>query len=171
MPIRALLFDWGGTLMQMLPGASGPMRTWPILEPTPGAADVLGALQGRYRLAIASNANESTADDVRAVMERVALDAHFEAVFTARQLGVSKPDPAYFKQVLCRLSWPAAETVMIGDDFKVDILGALGSGLQAIWYNPDGLRPLDYPPGIHQIQSMEQLVPLLGQFEGQMPAG
>ena len=45
--IRAVLFDWGNTLMRDLPGQHGPMRDWPHVEALPGALETLTALRAQ----------------------------------------------------------------------------------------------------------------------------
>ena len=64
MTIRAIVFDWGDTLMRDF-GLPGPMALWPRVEVLPGAAAALEVLHERYRLAVASNAGESGADLIR----------------------------------------------------------------------------------------------------------
>ncbi|NLE77029.1 MAG: HAD family hydrolase, partial [Chloroflexi bacterium] len=47
MPLQAILFDWGDTLMQDFPQFPGPMAQWPRVAAMPGALEALAALQGR----------------------------------------------------------------------------------------------------------------------------
>lgn len=149
--VRAVCFDWGGTVMRELPGMTGPMASWPRVEAIPGVKDALRALHGRYRLAVATNAAASDAALVRAALARVGLSAFFDAVCTARDLGAEKPDPAFFHGVLTRLNCSPAEAAMVGDGYATDVVGAKQAGLWAIWFNPSG----DPCPCVHPLHDAE----------------
>ncbi|MBC7221164.1 HAD-IIIA family hydrolase [Candidatus Bipolaricaulota bacterium] len=163
-PIRVVLFDWGGTLMRDIPGFDGPMADWPRVEAVPGAEEALRALHGRYLIAVATNAALSNERLVRAALARVGLAAYVSVVVTARDLGLSKPDLAFFHAVLERVGCSAAEAVMVGDGYGADIVGAKSAGLRAVWFNPDGARcPLVHPVHDAEIQMLGELPCTLGQ--------
>ena len=54
-PIRAVCFDWGGTLMVDDGPDDLPMYEWPSVTAVPGARECLAALHGRVPLCIATN--------------------------------------------------------------------------------------------------------------------
>ena len=114
----------------------------------PGAVEALTRLYKEYTLFVATNAAHSSADEVRAALQRVGLGDLFEDIFTSQKLdGFRKPEPAYFQTIERCLGKPAASLVMIGDDYTVDVLGAYRVGWQTLWFNPDcvacpGLTPL-----------------------------
>lgn len=149
--IRAVLFDWGGTLMREIPGFDGPMADWPRVEAIPGAREALEALHGRFAIAVATNAAASDGALVRAALARVGLDGYVDAAFTARELGVAKPDPEFFRRVLGALGREPSEVVMVGDSYGSDVVGAKGAGLRALWFNPTGARP----PLVHPVHDAE----------------
>lgn len=132
--IRWLVFDCGDTIMRVWPDYTGPMAHWPQVEAMPGAATMLAALRGRYRLAQATNASESGAELVRAALARVGLDEAFEVIVTARDLGVSKPDPAFYGAVLAACGCAPDEAVMVGDSLALDVRPAQAAGMRAVWY-------------------------------------
>jgi FMN phosphatase YigB (HAD superfamily)/HD superfamily phosphodiesterase len=158
MQITTLIFDWGDTVMRDFSEFAVPMASWPRVEAVPGIAPTLALLKGRYRVALASNAEESGADEVRRALRRVGLDDYFERIFTARDLGASKQDPAYYRQVLQALGVSAGQALMVGDGYAGDVLGAKYAGLRAAWYNPQG-RVCPAPHPLHDIEldSLEQL--------------
>ncbi|MEO5925485.1 MAG: HAD family hydrolase [Bryobacteraceae bacterium] len=53
--------------------------------------------------------------------------------FLSFQMGLSKPDKAFFHAALKELNVPASEIVMIGDTYKNDILPAIELGMKTIW--------------------------------------
>jgi HAD superfamily hydrolase (TIGR01509 family) len=143
----ALVFDWGDTLMRVFPDFEGPMVDWPQAAAMEGAQPVLAQLQEHSRLFVATNAADSSAEQVRAALQRVGLDAYFERIFTMHELGSRKPDPAFFHSLSRQIDLPFEKCVMIGDDLQADVRGALQAGWRAIWLNPNsqpfpGLLPL-----------------------------
>lgn len=156
--VRVVLFDWGDTVMRVFPEYPGPMAHWPRVEAVPGAREALLALRPRYRLVLATNAAESGAALVREALERVGLDAHFEAVVTARELGVRKPNPAFFQAVLRQLGCAPREAAMVGDGYRADVAGAKQVGLRAVWFNPAASPcPLTHPLHDAEVRKMSEL--------------
>lgn len=141
--IEVIVFDCGDTVMRDISHYAGPMVEWPHVEAMPEIEAALQALKPAYRLAMATNALESGADRVRAALARVGLDGYFEVVLTARELGVSKPDPAFFDALLAACGCVPHQAVMVGDSFRTDVVGAKLASMWAVWYNPGG----DDPPG------------------------
>ncbi len=135
-PQRALLFDWGDTLMRVFPLFPGPMKDWPQVAAMPGAAEALAALQANWMLCIATNAADSTEEDIRAALRRVKLDEYIDTIYCYRSVGHRKPSPEFFDHILTDLNLDRSQVVMVGDDFESDIQGANRSGLYAIWYAP-----------------------------------
>ncbi|RQR25075.1 HAD family hydrolase [Burkholderia sp. Bp9143] len=57
----------------------------------------------------------------------------FRATLNARAVGFAKPEPEIFHAAAATLGVPAAELLHVGDDYHLDIVGALNAGLQAAW--------------------------------------
>ncbi len=146
-----LVFDWGNTLMKVFPSFSGPMADWPEVAEVEGAASALTALKDQYSLVIATNAVDSTPEQVWQALRRVSLAGYFKAVFTSSELGAKKPESHFFRQIASVLDETADHLVMIGDDYAVDILGAKAAGWKAVWYNPNH----QIAPGLLPFQDAE----------------
>lgn len=120
-------------------------------------ADVLPALEhlrGRYRLFTASNGNADLA--------KIGLAHFFERTVAARHVGVLKPDPAIFHKVIEGTDLQAPDVVYVGDDPQLDVEGARGAGMQAIWIDRQGVQwPAQIAPPAHTISSLAELVRLL----------
>lgn len=101
----------------------------------PGALELVKALRPHCALALATNG-------LRQVQTRRLLGnpiaPYLDGVFISQDMGVAKPDPAYFRQVLAALGAEGETTVMVGDDLLSDIQGARNAGLDSIWYAPGG---------------------------------
>jgi putative hydrolase of the HAD superfamily len=134
--ITTLVFDWGDTLMVNDPRYNTPMVEWPEVQAIPGAVGALSALHTRFRLALATNAEQSSAAQIRAALARVGLDSYLSEIFTYNELGTRKPDPLFFHRAAAALHAAPRELVMIGDGYSADIPGARRAGWRAVWYNP-----------------------------------
>lgn len=142
LPDRALLLDWGGTLVRVMPRWTGPQCGWTDEKPTPYAGEVLCALSASWRLALASNASESDEDAIRAALVPMGVGPLLAGVYTWRSAGTPKPWPPFWRHALRGLGLPARRVVMIGDDWTGDVWGATQAGMAGIWFDPPhGVRP------------------------------
>ncbi len=57
----------------------------------------------------------------------------FRETLSARAFGFAKPEPEIFHAAAEKLGVRAAELLHAGDDFHLDVVGALNAGLQAAW--------------------------------------
>lgn len=130
-----ILFDWGNTLMRDFIQFSGPMNDWPRVEAIPGAVDVLAALYPNWILAIATNAADSDETEIRAALRRADLDQFIDRIYCFKNTGQRKPEPEFFQYILNDLKISTEEVFMVGDSFKIDVLGANRLGLRAVWFN------------------------------------
>jgi FMN phosphatase YigB (HAD superfamily) len=134
-PKGCLLFDWGDTLMRDLQEFTGPMKNWPRVEAIPGAAEMLAALQPDWILAIATNAADSDEKDIHAALQRVGLDPWIDKVYCFNKIRHKKPSLEFFQYILEDLKLGPQSVCMVGDNYEVDVLGANGCGMRAIWFN------------------------------------
>jgi putative hydrolase of the HAD superfamily len=162
-PDRALLFDWGNTLMKDFPEYSGPMAGWPRVAVIPGVPETLAGLKPAWRLAMATNAADSDEPDIRAALRRAALDPLIDEIYCFRQLGCKKPSPEFFLAVLADLGLPAGRVIMIGDSMEGDVLGAVRAGLRAAWFHPDGPETVETPQ-IRTLRDFRALPALLSEL-------
>jgi HAD superfamily hydrolase (TIGR01458 family) len=56
---------------------------------------------------------------------------------------LGKPAAEFFHAAVAKLDRPAAEVVVVGDDWQADVAGALGAGLQALLVRTGKYRPGD----------------------------
>ena len=130
------------------------MKDWLKVEAEAGAQEALLRLRGRYRLVVATNAEDSPAADVLLALARVGLDEYVDDVISSADVGDHKPNYAFFRAALLRegvrgLPLDPRRAVMVGDGTTNDIAGAHRAGIRTIWYNPtkrsfpDGAQPPD----------------------------
>lgn len=109
----------------------------------PGALEFCRTLRDAgLELAIATN-GMTTAQ--RGRYHRSGLDQVIPHLFISMELGVQKPNPAFFQTILDKLGADGpSQAVMIGDGLDTDILGGNRAGIDTIWFNPEG-RSLSGP--------------------------
>lgn len=155
--IRAILFDWGDTLMRDDPAQFGPMARWPTVNALPDAQRTLQWARQIGPVCIASGASESDSADIRAALARAGLEKYVDHVFCRRDMGLPKTDPLFWAAICEALALPAQQIVMIGDSFEADVQAPQAAGLLAIWFNWRGLPP--HPcPTISALQELPQMV-------------
>jgi putative hydrolase of the HAD superfamily len=130
-----------------------------VFPPHHGA--LLGALGQRYRLAVVSNFDYTPT--ARGILEREGIADLFETVVVSDEVGWRKPKAVIFETALGRLGVSAAEAVYVGDRPDIDVVGAHGVGMDAVWINRDASA---LPPGLgppeFEIRDLEELARILG---------
>jgi putative hydrolase of the HAD superfamily len=97
------------------------------VELYPEVLACLERLSAQYRIASLSNGN--------ACLVQIGLDHLFHTMVSAHTHGASKPDPAVFRLACRELGCKPSEVVHLGDDIELDVRGARGAGLHAVWIN------------------------------------
>jgi len=161
--IEVIAFDWGGTLMRGSGPQDRPMVEWDQVEAVEGTAEILSALYGRFRLVVCTNAEISTAEQVRAALNRVGLGEYIETVFTPQELeNARKPEKGFFHAVERALGVRSGAVLMVGDDPVGDVGGAVLAGWRAVWFNPQRMAaPALQPLGDAEVTRLEELARVL----------
>ena len=73
---------------------------------------------------------------------------------------LGKPAAAFYETALGLLGCRAGEAVMIGDDIRGDIGGALAAGLDAVLVRTGKFRPADLEGGIHPTAVLDSVAGL-----------
>jgi putative hydrolase of the HAD superfamily len=99
-----------------------------------GTHELLKHLQPNYRLHIITNGfNEVQYKKI----ERSGLQPYFDQVITSEDAGVKKPNPGIFEFALEKTKASAKESLMIGDNWEADVMGAIDYGIDAIYFNSE----------------------------------
>lgn len=97
-----------------------------------GAREVLEYLHLRYQLHIITNGFS----EVQSVKLNKSEIAHFfMTVTTSEEVGLKKPHPVVFERALEKAEVAPEKSIMIGDTFEADILGAEKVGMQTLFFN------------------------------------
>ena len=94
-----------------------------------GTIDLLTYLQSKYKLHIITNGFEEVQN---LKLEKSGIKKYFDKIITSESVGVKKPNPKVFQFALAEANTTAQESIMIGDSYEADILGALNAGMLAI---------------------------------------
>ena len=95
----------------------------------PGVEELFGALRGRMKIGVVTNGCSQYQRDKLEFFDLLPLDT----VVISEEVGAVKPDPEIFRYALAELG--VQKATMIGDSWEHDVLGATGSGMDAIWLN------------------------------------
>ena len=66
------------------------------------------------------------------------LDRYIDGLFISENMGVTKPDPAFFDMILEQIGEPKNSFIMVGDSLSSDMLGARNASLDSVWFMPSG---------------------------------
>lgn len=88
----------------------------------------------------------------------------FQAIVTSEEAGVEKPDARIFNLALRKLGCDAAETCVIGDNWKKDIVGGISLGMRSFWLRLDQERPAQVPELAVEFETFEHLRTLIRSF-------
>jgi putative hydrolase of the HAD superfamily len=61
----------------------------------------------------------------------------FDVIVCSEEIGKNKPEPEVFHHAMEKAGASPSKSVMIGDDFQVDIIGANNAGMRTILFDPD----------------------------------
>lgn len=109
--------------------ANSPQRT-KLVE---FSHEVLDYLSVKYELHMITNGFE----EVQHIkLEKSGLNKYFGEIITSEMAGVKKPDQRIFDLAIEKSGAHPGQSVYVGDDLVVDVLGAISAGWHAIYYNP-----------------------------------
>lgn len=132
---------------------------WLKLAPWSGALDALQALSPHCKLAIVTNCS------IRLGTQAAGLfPIHWDAIVTAEEAGMYKPDPLPYRLALGKLGVGAHEAAFVAGS-SYDMFGTAAVGLRTYWHNRVGL-PLvagAQPPDI-EAPTLDSLIPWLSRF-------
>jgi len=114
-----------------------------------GAIEILNYLSPKYNLHIITNGfNEVQYKK----LENSGLSTYFDKIITSEDAGVKKPNPIIFNFALNKASAVSKESMMIGDNYEADVMGAINNGIDAIYFNSKN------EPVSHTIKSINTLL-------------
>lgn len=118
----------------------------------PETIEILNYLRSKYHLYIITNGFHKTQ---HIKLEFSNLIPYFHQIFTSEQVGVKKPNPKIFEYALSKANANSEESVYIGDDLEVDILGCQNFGIDGVYFNPKKIEHKENPK--YEISCLSEL--------------
>ena len=116
-------------------------------------------LKSNYHLGIISNSSDDL--NTYELLEKAKLRSYFEFILSSAAFGKRKPHPGIFHAALDHFQISPDQTVMVGDNYDADILGARQLEMNTIWIT----RRIHLPSGDPLLQG-ETVVSSLSEIPG-----
>jgi len=140
--LRAVLFDWGHTIIHETADAHLDLLKRPI-HLMPDVETVLPQIG----LPMGIWANTRTpGPGIREWLARAGVSNYFEWVVTSEDLGIRKPHTQYFARALEACGLERHEVLFVGNQLNTDILGAHDYGIASVWLSGAAHRSRDDAP-------------------------
>jgi YjjG family noncanonical pyrimidine nucleotidase len=97
-----------------------------------GAIEILDYLKPNYKLHIITNGFASVQTKK---LNNSNIVHYFDTITNSEMAGVKKPHPTIFDFALSLANALKEESLMIGDSYEADIIGAQEAGIEAIFFN------------------------------------
>ena len=122
----------------------------------PHTTEVLEYLQKRYTLYILTNGFRET--QTRKIFNS-GIESYFTRIFTSDDLHSTKPNKQIFHLALSAVNAKKSESIMVGDDLLIDIIGAREYGIDQVHLNPD--KKVHNQKITYEICSLKELMDIL----------
>ena len=108
-----------------------------------GAKELLEYLRPKYNLYILSNGFKELQSRK---MCTVGIDKYFDALILSEDIGVNKPNRELYEYALQKTASTTEDSIMVGDMFETDIVGAANIGMKQIYFNPKKKEGMPFTP-------------------------
>lgn len=138
--IKMIIFDWGDTLMRDFKEYSGPMAEWEKIELIAGAEEMLEKLHKKYKIVVASNAEDSDSLMMKKAFERAGIDKYIDSFYTSKELGFKKPDKNFFLEIIKREKIEIKEVTAVGNIYINDVKPVIELGGAGILFDEKNIE-------------------------------
>lgn len=119
------------------------------------AHELLVYLKSKYTMHIITNGFEEV--QLRKLKSSDLLP-YFDQVITSEKVGVKKPNPKIFQYALELTGATKEQSIMIGDNFEADILGAKNAGMHTIFCKFNGQEEQGQTISVSHLKEIENLL-------------
>ena len=123
----------------------------------PETLTVLELLKSKYKMHIITNGFKEVQ---KRKLQKSDLIQYFKTVTISEDVGVKKPHKLIFNHALTAANANVESSIMIGDNFNADILGALGIGMKAIYYDFHKTNEQERE-NVVIVKSLKEIIPIL----------
>lgn len=132
-------------------------RTTTKTKLIPGAIELLEYLRPFYRLFILSNGFREVQFKK---LKNSGLAPYFERMILSEDANIQKPHKEIFDFALKNTNSRRTETLMIGDSWEADIVGARNARIDQLWLNPENLPATNFTP-TYTVRSLNEIKDIL----------
>ncbi|MBA7616033.1 Phosphoglycolate phosphatase [subsurface metagenome] len=95
--------------------------------------------------------------DMKPICSELGLEVYLDFIVTSGEAGADKPQPQIFLTALQQAGVKASEAVHVGDQYKIDVIGARGVGINPILIDRYNLFPeVTDCPRIHSLSELTE---------------
>ena len=99
-----------------------------------GARELLDHLYGKYEMSVITNGFKEVQYDK---IQKSGLSKYFRKIFISEEIGAQKPDKKIFEYAVKSMNAKKKKSLMIGDSWDADIIGALNFGIDQVYFTPN----------------------------------
>lgn len=132
-------------------------RTTTKTRLVPGAIELLEYLRPSYRMFILSNGFREVQFKK---LSNAGLAPYIERMILSEDAQIQKPHKGIFDYALINTNARRSESLMIGDSWDADIVGAYHSKIDQIWLNPKHEQAHGFEP-TYTVSSLEEIKSIL----------
>ena len=118
-----------------------------------GTMDLLEYLKPNYKMHILSNGFREVQFKK---IENSGLRPYFDKIILSEDAGINKPHADIFTYALKNTNSRRDQTLMIGDSWDADIVGARNSRIDQLWFNPTGSEAVGFKPTF-EVRKLEEI--------------
>lgn len=119
----------------------------------PYSHEALSYLKERYTLYVLTNGFRQVQTTK---LKNCNLEKYFTKLICSEDAGTQKPKPEIFRYALKTVNAKKNESIMIGDDLNIDIIGAKKAGIDQVFFNPENIIHDEKPT--FEINSLNDLL-------------
>ncbi len=102
-----------------------------------GAIEILDYLKPNYKLHIITNGFKEVQD---LKLEKSKIKKYFNIIVSSESVGVKKPNPKVFEFALREAGAKIENSIMIGDSYEADVIGAKAVGITPVFFNEKEIK-------------------------------
>lgn len=122
-----------------------------------GTMELLEYLKPKYRMHILSNGFREVQYKK---IENSGLRPYVDKIILSEDAGINKPHADMFTYALKNTNSRRDQTLMIGDSWDADIVGAHNSRIAQIWFNPNDEQPVGFEP-TYTVKTLKEIEKIL----------
>ncbi len=123
----------------------------------PGCKELLDYLYPKYNLYILSNGFQELQEHK---MLTTGIRHYFKSLILSDHIGINKPRRELFEHALNSTGSTVTDSIMVGDMFETDIVGAANIGLDQLFFNISGIKELPFTP-TYEVRNLKEIMAIL----------